>query len=239
MSRMRDHAAQALADLIASKVQLGQKPVVIDAPPSQLAEYPAFAVLIEKSNLVLTQAAPVLADADGTPLIGDSATDDDGNILDGDPIMLDANTYIASIGTIRCSGRMWVGARYPAKRSDIEERIWIEFMQDDARRGTILFDITGAKLGDFTIPFGKAAVMIGESTWSAEYSFEARLWDWLMFDMDVPLLVPRTDPMATQIILELSRDLQTVVDSPDDPPKLPDLEKWTFNDAGDLVTTSI
>lgn len=239
MSLIIDHAATALGVLLAGKVQLGQPPVIIDAPPSQLAEYPALAVWIEKTVPMFTQAAPVLVGEDGTILIGGDATDEDGNILDGDPLMLSGDTYVSSVGTIRCSGRLWIGSRYPAKREELEQRVWFEFMQDDARRGILLIDITAAKLGDFTIPFGTATVAIGESTWSGEHSFEARLWDFLRFDMDLPLLVPRTDPMAAHLILELSRDLNTPVTTPTDVPKLPDLEKWTFNDSGDLVTTTL
>jgi hypothetical protein len=237
--RLKEHVATALADLMTAKLKLGQPVTVIDEPPSAAAEYPAVAVQLERERLVLSQSAPVLADADGTPLTGSDATSDDGEILDGDPIMIGPGTYASSAGTLRCSGRIWAGCRYVGKREELEEKIRNLFLQDDSRPGTLLFDLAGAQIEEFTIPFGTAAVTITDATWDREKTFEARLWAWRMFDLDIPLLVPRTDPMVAHLILEFSQNITAVVDDPADPIQLPDLEKWMFDDDGVLVPTDL
>lgn len=237
MSRVRQFTAMALASALSERVQLGTKPIAVDAPPSQIAEYPQIAVFIERTRIDYSEDEVIRASADGTVLLGTDTVGDDGEILDGDPVMVGPGIYLVSIGTMRCTGRIWIGSRYPAKREQVEEEVFFAFNADDYARGIIKIPLVGCKLGEVTLPFGTATVVLGDSMWNGEHSFEARLWSWCTFDLDVPVFVPRKHALATHLILELSRDLQTEIAVPADVAKLVDLEKYDITSDGDAVPT--
>lgn len=237
MTRLREHAALSLGQLITDRIQLSRPAIVIDAPPSQLSEYPAVAVWIERMVPNYTDAGPVLEDASGTPIMAGTATDDVGNVVDGTPIMIGDGVWVMHVGSMRCRGRIWVGSRYPDKREELEEKIYLAFNEDDDAPGRIMFPLEGMQLGDYTINFGVATALINDSSWTNEHSFEARLWSWIMFDLDVPMLVPRSGPLASQLILEFSAIVDPPISAPADVASLPDLVKYTHDDAGNLVTT--
>jgi hypothetical protein len=226
--------------MISDRVKLGSRPTVVDAPPSQLAEYPTVAVWIEKSDDALTMSDVVLQDASGNLLAGAAATDDNGVILDGDVVQIADGVTLSTVGTIRCEGRIWVGSRYPAKREEIEEAIWFAFNQNDAAPGRLTLSLNGHRLGDMIINIGSVATvdLLG-SSWSGEHSFEARLWSWNRFTMDMSLMVPRFDPLAQHLILEFSENVTTPVLVPADVNKLADLEKYEVDATGYPTPTTI
>lgn len=236
---MKEFLADALATILADRVQLGSKPVVIDAPPSQVAEYPMIAIWIEKAVEDYMQPGTILQSSDGTVLIGANATDDAGNILDGTPVMLDNGVTVTCLGTLHLSGRIWAGSRYVGKREEIEWKVFEAFNQDDINRGRLMIPLTGCKIGRYTLYFGFAAADISESSWTDEYAFEARLWSWRPFDMDVQMMVPRYDPIVQQLILEMTNDLATSVTQPSDVTQLTNLEKYLISQDGTATLTTI
>lgn len=239
MALLREHMAQGLADAISDRVQLGAKPVVIQAPPSAVAEYPLVAVWIEKTIESYTMAGAVLQDANGALVAGASATTEGGDLVDGDPIVLSDGVTATSIGTLRCSGRIWAGSRYPGKREEIEQAVMLAFNQDDAARGRLMIPLTNYQLGQYTVRFGFAAADITESSWVPEHAFEARLWSWRPFTMDAPLLVPRTDPLAKQLVLAISSDLAAQVAQPADLNTMTDLQELLVQSDGSFADTTI
>ncbi len=210
MSRIKQHCAARLGSLLADLVQLGQKPIVIDAPPSQNVDYPAIAVWIEHAVYDIDQDRELLVDASGTLLVGAAATDANGNILDGSPLMLVPGVTVSHVGTIQCKGRLWVGARYPAKREEIEEKVGLAFLADRDRPLSIMVPLSGCTVGDYTITFGYGFATVLSADWNAEHSFEARLWSWMPFTIDMPLLIPRSDAAVVQTMtLSIQADLKS------------------------------
>lgn len=236
---LKEFIADGLATTLADRVQLGSKPTVISAPPSQVAEYPTIAVWIEKSTEEYMQPGTLLQSVDGIPLVGASATDDAGNVPDGTPIMLADGVTVSCIGTLHCQGRIWAGSRYPGKREEVEWRVFYAFNKDDSNRGRLMIPLAGCRLGDFTLHFGYAAADIADSSWAGEYGFEARLWSWRQFEVDVQLMVPRTDPIAKTLILEMSQDMTAPVAVPSDVTRLTSLEKYLVSQGGDVALTAI
>lgn len=236
---LKEFVADGLASALADVVQLGSKPTVISAPPSQVAEYPTIAVWIEQSTEDYKQPGVILQSADGTPLVGANATDDAGNILDGTPIMLSSGVWVSHIGTLHCQGRIWAGSRYPSKREEVEWRVFDAFNADDSNRGRLMIPLSGCRLGQYTLHFGFAAADIMGASWVGEYSFEARLWSWRQFSIDVALMMPRTAPITQSLILEMSRDITTPVTQPSDVSRLTDLEKYLVAQDGSAVLTAI
>lgn len=225
--RIRQHVAQALGDALEARLQLGQKPVVLHAPPNAPGEYPALAIWLEKAELAIAQDTDLEVDSAGALIAGSAATSPTGDVARGNVATLSSGITLSHLGTIRCQGRIWAGSRYAAKRLDIEDEVFLAFLQDRSAPGRLLFDLAGADLGKYSLPFGTAAAMVESSTWTNEFAFAERLWSWIRFSLDVPLLVPRTDVIVTQLLLSISKDLSTLVDDPTDLNKLTDLETFT------------
>ena len=237
--RLKEHVANQLAQALADRVQLGSKPTVIQAPPSQVADYPTIAVWIAKSVDDYSMAYTVIQDAQGNPIFGAGATSDDGEILDGDAFTLGDGTTLTSIGTLRCTGTIWVGSRYVGKREEVEWEITFAFNADDAAPGRLMLPLKGYQLGRHTVHFGFAAADLGEANWDGEKAFEARLWSSRPFTLDAPILIPRTDPVTRQLVLEISNNLNVAISEPADVTTLPDLEKYLHDADGNLVRTTI
>jgi len=236
---VKEFIATGLAAVLADQVQLGSRPTVISAPPSQVAEYPTIAVWIERSTEDYMQPGTILQAADGTPLIGASATDDAGNVLDGTPIILGDAATVSCVGTLHCEGRIWAGSRYQGKREEIEQGVFLAFNQDDSNRGRLMIPLSGCMVGGYRLTFGYAAADISESSWVGEYGFEARLWSWRPFVVDVAMLVPRVGPIAQSLILEFSTDVTTHVSTPSDVTTLTALEKFLVSQGGDATLTTM
>jgi hypothetical protein len=235
--RIRTHAAQMLANTIASGIPLKQPPTVIDAPPSQLSEYPAVAIWLEHAELHVTQDDQVMmASINGGPLatieagnaetpapmpwIVGTSTSGNGAVAQAgqwSPVQpIDVQTLtggakpigVSNIGTLRCSGRIWAGARYAAKREELEDAVTLQFFQAREAPGRLLVDLQSCDVAGYVIPFGWGAATVDQTTeWVGEHTFEQRLWSWIVFELDVPILVPRTDPIVTELLLNITADI--------------------------------
>lgn len=267
--RLRQQAAQILADVIARNIQLGKPPTVIDAPPSDVGDYPAVAIWVEKTELAIANdmdlqvvsgtqgvagVAPVVIsglnasdnsfNAPGlfsppTSPIGEYAVGADPVLelfTQGDLALLAPGVAVSHAGTIRSQGRMWVGARHSPKREEVEEKIWLLFMADRTAKMRLLLPLAGAKLGRYTLAWGQAAATMESDEWSNEFAFSQRLWDWMPFLLDIPLLVPRFEPIVTQMLVDFSQLLApTIASKADLQSKLPDLIEESVNPDGSVT----
>lgn len=227
--RPREFAASVLGEKIAQAVQLAQPPTVVNAPPSDAPDYPAVAIWVEKSDLVYAMDQDLEVDANGVLIAGINA--DNGDLFDpqfteGDLALVAPGVSVSNIGTIRCAGRIWVGARHAGRREEVEEKIEAIFFADRAAPGRILLPLAGARMLGFRLAFGYAAAVLESSQWSNEQAFGERLWSWLTFDLDVPLMVARPDAAQAikHLYLEFSSNVDATIETVADLPKLTDLE---------------
>lgn len=228
--RLRAHAAVGIGSAIGARVRdFGQQISVIQAPPSSLAEYPALAIMIDDTTMDWSMDEDILVDSDGTYLEPSLEPNDDAELLSSN------GATLSHIGTMRCAGRIWVGARHLGKRESIEEKVWFAFMEDRGAPGRILVPLTGATVGDIQVMFGKAAATIENSSWTNEFAFSERLWSWLPFQLDIPILIPRLDPIITSLVLAVTKDIETTVDDPTDLAKLKNLDSVVVTAEG--ITT--
>lgn len=241
MSRIKRACAQGLADALEERVgKLGQKPTVISAPPSGKAEYPALAVQIDRIAFNYTNDDIVMVDPNadiGDPgylLAGSYATDENNDLVEGVVYVDPSGSSLSHVGSIRAKGRIWVGTRLPSQREQIEEDIELAFQSDRAAPGRLLVSIAGVTIAGMTIPFGFGTFDHGDNTWEGEHAFEERLWCYLAFDLDAPILIPRDEPIVEQLILAITSDLDTPVDSAEDLSNLADIDQMTVNEDGEV-----
>lgn len=222
---LRRAAAQSLADTLGARITLAQPATVLSAPPSGETEYPALAVMVDKSTINATQSWELQVDTNNVPLVGSNArmVPPDGAV----------SARIIRAGSLRCEGRIWLGARHAAKREEMEERVLQAFYQDDSAHGLLFSTLKGVKIADLTIPWPwTVGSELVDSSWTSEYVFSERLWSWMRFRLDVDMLVPRDDvPLVQQFILEVSAGAK---DDPDDP-STPADATYTLDAEGDLV----
>lgn len=224
---LRRAAAQSLADTLGAQITLAQPATVLTAPPSDATQYPALAVMIDRSKINMTQSWELMVDSSNNPLVGFNAK------LEAPEGSVSARMIRA--GSIRCEGRIWLGARHASKREEMEERVIAAFFQDDSAHGLLFSTMVGVKICDFTIPWPwTVGSELVETTWSSEFVFSERVWSWIRFRLDVDMLVPRTDPLVQTFILELSAGMK---DDPDDPTTPAD-ETLTLDAGGNLVPYS-
>lgn len=246
--RVKRAAAQALMDALVSKmnVALAQPPTVINAPPSQKTQYPAMAIMIDSAEMILSnddedvQYDPTKTQGDiGYELTGSFRTDAVTNdYVVGPTYMLDQDTTLSQIGTVRMKGRIWVAARLDAKREQIEQEVSMAFYSDRAAPGRIMVPIIGVEINDVKIPFGFAtAILEDKLQWNSEFAFNERLWTFAPVSIDAPLMIPRRDPLAQQLILIVSEDLETTVSVPSDVDNLADAQQ--FSVASDGAVTQL
>lgn len=246
--KIKRHAAQGLADVLVSKlsVTLGQVPSVINTPPSQKSQYPAMAILIDRAQVIISNDdedvqvnSTKTPDDAGYELTGNFRTDPVTNdYVTGTTHMVDQDTTISQIGTIRMKGRLWVGARLDAQREQMEQDVSLAFYESREAPGRLMISVAGIEIRGVKIPFGVAtAILEDEMQWNSEFAFAERLWTFMPFSYDIPLMVPRTDPLASQLILMVSEDIVTIVDDPTGLTNLVDLQQFTVDSDG--VVTQI
>lgn len=238
MSQLREHAARGIADAITARVtDFGKSVSVVQAPPSSVAEYPALAILIDKTEMDWSTDEEIIVDEDGEVVPG-GVIFENGTFEEGGEIYVrpDGGTF-SHAGTMRCTGRIWVGARLPGKREQIETKVWLTFMQDRGAPGRILIPLKGAMLGDALIMFGTAAALVEDATWNNELAFSERLWSWMSFTLDVPLIIPREDPLVHSLILMVTKDLETPVENPADLDNVRNIDEVIVSVDGDTTYT--
>lgn len=202
MSLRRD-AVNAVADELARHVRLPAPPTVIDTTPSEPAQYPAMAILLDKFTTNWSQSWDIETDADGNPLVGTSITLDRGVGV----AKLSSGRYLSKFGTLQGVGRIWVAARHPAKREELEEAVLLAFSQDGAAPGRLLVTMTRAKVADFEIPWPwTVAALVEDTTWKDEQIMAERVWSYLDFRLDVDMLVPRNEPIVQTFKLAMMGD---------------------------------
>lgn len=244
--KIRRTSAQAVMDAIASQitVKLGQEPTVINVPPSQKSQYPAIAIMIDSADLdvnsddVDVEFDPTKSPGDeGYELTGFFRTDPDTNeYRAGQTYFLDQQTTISMVGVVRMKGRLWAGARLDPQREQLEQDVAMVFYNDRVAPGRLMVSVAGVEVSGVKIPFGVATAMLEDKIqWNSEFAFAERLWTYLPLSIDVPLLVPRRDPLAKQLLLAVTTDLSTVVDVPSDLARIPDLTQFAVDSSGNTT----
>jgi hypothetical protein len=226
-------------DAIASQitVKLGQEPTVINVPPSQKSQYPAVAIMIDNADIDISND-DVDVEFDSTKSPGDEGyeltgffrTDSDTNdYKTGQTYFLDQQTTISMIGVIHMKGRLWAGARLDPQREQLEQDIAMVFYDDRVAPGRLMVSVAGVEISGVKIPFGIATAMLEDKIqWNSEFAFAERLWTYLPLSIDVPLLVPRRDPLAKQLLLAVAIDLT-------DPTRLPDPTQFAVDSSGNTT----
>ncbi len=241
---LRRAALEAIRDVLAARIQLPAPPTIVAAPPSEPAVYPAMAILLDKFAINWTQNWDIEVDSSSQPLVGTSiptlSTDPvSGRVVGGTRgvgmMITDGNRWLSKVGTLRGSGRVWVAARHPAKREEMEEEVILAFSQDPSAPGRMLATMVGVRVSDFVVPWSwTVAAILDDATWQSEFVFAERLWSYLRFDLDVDMLVPRADPLVRQFVV--AYDVETAVSS-DGTPRADGtiVSQVTLNDQGDVV----
>jgi hypothetical protein len=204
VSGLRRQAARALGDAIAQRVRLQEKPTVISTPPSSVAEYPRVAVWLESFSRKWAQEDELMVGSDGEPLTGARA----GETPVG-PVVIQHGVRLSCVGTLIGSGRIWVGCRHPGKREDVEDEIDLLFTLDDGAPSRLMVEMSRPRVGQYELAHAwNAAVFVGDSEWTREFVFAERLWAWIKFDLEVPILVPRTSPLVQRFIVGIDLDFR-------------------------------
>jgi hypothetical protein len=244
--KIRRAAAKAVVEEITQRltIKLAQPATVVNVPPSRKSEYPAMALLIDSAEIVIYNddedvefdPSKQIGD-DGFELTGYFRTDPVTNALTtGTTYMLDQDTTVSQIGTVRMKGRLWVGARLDAQREQLEQEVSLIFYNERQAPGRIQVSVAGVEISGVKIPFGIATVMFeDEMTWNSEFAFAERLWTYMKISVDAPFMIPRFDPIADKLYLLVSQDLQTAVETPDDLTDLADLRTYKINSGGDPI----
>lgn len=200
---LRRQAAKALAEIFQAKLGLETPPTVIAAPPSAVGDSPAMAIWIERSNTEFHHEEELSVDEDGELRVGALASLDPP----AGAASIDGTHRLSKIGALRCEGRLWAGCRLPPKREEIEGKISRCFSDDPTAPGSILVTLQNPKVDGLVLPWHwTGAAFIGGSEWTDEYAFSERLWTWMKFELDLDILVSRSDPMMTSIVVALSQD---------------------------------
>lgn len=244
--RIKRICAEAVVSALVSRltITLGQPATVINAPPSQKSAYPAIALLIDDAQLDISNDDEDVQIDDtkqpgdeGYELTGFFRTDPSTNeYVTGVTYKIDQDTTISQIGVIRMRGRIWAGARLDPQREQLEQEIVLAFCEDRAAPTRLQVSIAGVEVRGIAIPFGIATALLEDRIqWNSEFAFAERLWTYLPLSIDAPIMIPRGDPIAEQLILVVSDDLSTTVDSPDDLDKLSDKTEYRVSSDGTVT----
>lgn len=243
--RIKRACAQALMNAVAAQltIELGQAPTVINAPPSQKGQYPAIALLVDDAELdisnddedVQVDPAKQLGDV-GFELTGFFRTDPVTNdYVVGTTYRIDQDTTVSQIGVIRMRCRLWVGARLDTMREQLEQEVILAFCENRGAPTRLQVSIAGVEVRGVKIPFGIATALLDDRIqWNSEYAFAERLWTYIPLTIDAPVMVPRTDPIVEQLILVVSQDLDTTVETPADLDNLTNRIELMVDSSGDV-----
>lgn len=207
----RRQTVHRMCDRLQEVLNLAERPTAISAPPSNAPEGPACAILIDTTTLEAYDDDEIQADENNQPLVGALA------VLDATPDLDIGNgAYLSRVGKMLCRGRIWIGARLPPKREELEARIMRVFFEDTEAPGRWMIELENPIVGEYTLPCPwTACAFLGDSRWTAEYAFNERLWSWLSFELELEILVPRDDPRyarVRQFILGIDMHVDQPVD---------------------------
>ncbi len=202
MSNLRRQAAQALGDQLQAYLNLREPPAIIAAPPSEVAEYPRVAVWLEQFTRNYNDEEPEV-DEDGELLLGAKAR------LSGGvgAAMIQKDVQLEIIGTMKGSGRIFVGCRLAPKREEVEDLIDEAFLQERGIPGRMVCTVQKPRVGPYTLPWSwDGFAFINSSSWTNEFAFSERLWAWIQFDLEISMLVARNQPMVKRFLLDTDID---------------------------------
>lgn len=201
MSSLRRQACRALGLLIDAKCRLKEPTTVISAPPSDVADYTTCAIHPESWDTEWAQEDEL-------------GVDEEGLILPGSLDVPSAAATVASgvrlsqIGMIKGSGRIWVGSRLAPKREDTEDLIYELFSEDELTPGRLLVEMKNPRVGTHVLPWDwTAAFFIGNSRWTDEYAFAERLWTYVDFEVEIPIVALRTSPLMSSVFVGLNAQI--------------------------------
>lgn len=188
-----------------------EPPAVIAANPAEVADYPRVAIWLERFNTIFHGEEELQVDADGELMMGVRASLSPGV----GPAKLNATQRLSKVGSIRGSGRLWVGCRLHPLREEMESEITQLYMDDESAIGRLLLTVKKPKIGKTIIPWNwTAASFIKDISWSAEMAFSERLWSWINFDLEVDILVPRGSPLITRLLVGIEATLNGEAEDP-------------------------
>lgn len=206
MSNLRRLACYGLADLMKQRLDLADDIAIISNPPSDVGEYPAVAIWLERFSTKFTTEDELTVNSSGDLRVGDlyNLGENPSGAAEIAP-----GARLSRIGTSSGSGRIWIGSRYAPARENLEDEINEIFTQDSTAPGRVLVSINEASIGGVQLPWSmKAAFFINDSEWQNELAFTERLWCFMRFDLEIGIYAARTEPtMIEQIILGLNTNV--------------------------------
>jgi hypothetical protein len=210
MSQLRRQAVTAMARVIENDLGLKEPITIIAAPPSAVADSPRAAIWLERFRSYWTHEDELEVDEDGELMVGSRNTIEGGV----GTAMIQDGVHLSLIGTLRGSGRIWVGARLAPSREELESTIAESFTKDPVAPGRMLVTIESPKVGKFVLPWSwVGAIFTDSSEWSSEFAFSERLWSWMRFDLEISILVPRYDPLITEFRVTLDADISQRIEN--------------------------
>lgn len=215
-----------MCDALHERLRLAQRPTAIAAPPSSAPEGPACSILIDSSKIEIYDDDEIQADSNNQPLVGALAVLESKKNID-----IGNGAYLSRVGKMVSKGRIWVGARLPPQREEIEARIMRAFFEDSEAPGRWMIELKNPVVGDYTLPCPwNVCAFLGDSTWTSEYAFGERLWAWLGFELELEILVPRDNP-AHAVVKTFIFGMDVHVDQPvDDNGNVVDLDGGDDNE---------
>ena len=194
-------ACRALSDLLQEKLSLKSPPTIVYANPSDVAEYPSVSIMPEDFITTWYQEDEIGVDENGDLLLGARA---EIRVPANAAMLDDGVSHLSIVGRDSCSGHIFVGARLPHKREEVQWEITRLFMSDSMTPGILEVTIPKPRVGPHILPWSwTASFLVGNAHWTGEHAFSERLFAFLEFDLDLPLLIDRRDPLMTQFFLKM------------------------------------
>jgi hypothetical protein len=207
-------ACRALSERMQAVLRLQIPPTIIDANPSEVAEFPSVSIMPEDFVTTWYQEDEIGVDEDGNLLLGALA---DIRNPAGAAMLDDGVSHLSLVGRDACSGRIFVGARLPPKREQVQSQISRLFMSDSMTPGILEVVIPRPRVGPHVLPWPwTASFRLGNRHWTPEHAFSERLFAFLEFDLDLPILVDRQDPLVMNAFLKMRSGSQQDPEEPVD-----------------------
>lgn len=202
----RRQAANVLARLLDTRLALPEKTVAIAANPSEVADYPRVAIQLERHRTVLHREDEIMVDDQGRPKVGALAD----LLAPAGAAVIAPGVHLSKIGSLRSSGKIWVGCRLAPQREQTEVRIARLFTEDTAAIGRLMLELKSPIVDDISLPWTwPVAAFADDTSWTAEHAFSERLWSWMDVDLEIDVLVPRRDPLMNTILLAIQAETGT------------------------------
>ena len=199
-------ACRALSDQMQATLRLTSPPTIVYANPSEVADYPSVAIMPEDFQTTWYQEDEIGVDEDGNLLLGALAELEDPA---GAAMLDDGVSHLSIVGSEICTGRIFVGSRLPPKREHVQSQITRLFMSDSMTSGILEVVIPRPRVGPHVLPWPwTATFVLGSAHWTGEYAFSERLFAFLEFELLLPLLIDRQDPLIMTAIVNMRAGTQ-------------------------------